>query len=278
MNNELMKNLGKILSLEQTLMRDLTEDEIEYIKDHDIKDFFFDVLGFDDKDLAVLNKIRKLISDWCTRPQLEHEDEYDFFNGKEYDASEPFVANENLRLHTYAVLQSILNEIGKKPFDTKDLSNMAIVSTKSKFDDSDFDKPDYFEFSDDTLKDSVEESLDKLAILEINNTLPEASKKWLAGLSPEDIFKAADSAADVIARAVIDKGDFNPDTYEVNMDELISEMVDKVKDIAISKYVNRLTNGETIEFDDEEIQSEVLGYLYDHKYKVKSINNKVSVL
>lgn len=276
MNNELMKNLEKVISLEKTLMRDLTEEELEYIKDHDVNDFFFDVLGFDEDDLAVLNKIRQLISDYCTRPQLE--DENNLFSNEVYDGSEPFVANENLRLHTYAVLKSILNEIGKKSIATDDLSNMVVANTKTKFDASDFDKPDKFEFNDNTIKDTVEENLNNRPVIEIDKVLPESSKKWLTGLEPDDILYAADRAADVMASTLLSKEDLDLSTYEFNMDEFISELVDQIKDVAISKYVQRIDNGETIEFNDEEIQSEVLEYLYDHNDKVKSINNKISAL
>ena len=85
-----------------------------------------------------------------------------------------------------------------------------------------------------------------------------------------------DTAISVIADEYLDKGITDPDKIDQN--EITGEWVDQIKDLAIEKFVQILNSGETVEFEDEEIQAEVLDYLYNHNYKVKSINNKVSLL
>ena len=110
----------------------------------------------------------------------------------------------------------------------------------------------------------------------IYDLIPENSKKWAEKLTIQEVMEAMDTAISVIADEYLNKGITDPDKIDQN--EITGEWVDQIKDLAIEKFVQILNSGETIEFEDDEIQTEVLDYLYNHNYKVKSINNKVSLL
>ena len=56
------------------------------------------------------------------------------------------------------------------------------------------------------------------------------------------------------------------------------EIVDKIKDSVIQKKVLELAQLKELEIPDEEIRSEVLDYLYKHKYKVIQQDNKIKIL
>jgi hypothetical protein len=59
---------------------------------------------------------------------------------------------------------------------------------------------------------------------------------------------------------------------------MISEVVDQIKDAAVKHYADFLKEKSELELEDDEIRSEVLDYLYRHNYKVKTINNKISLV
>lgn len=75
MNNESMNTkrqettLKQLQDLSQTLMRDLTEKELNTITQNGIYYFIHEVLGMNDAEFAGLKKIRKLISAYCTQSQ-----------------------------------------------------------------------------------------------------------------------------------------------------------------------------------------------------------------
>ena len=122
-------------------------------------------------------------------------------------------------------------------------------------------------FEGDTIEDDT---------TSIYDLIPENSKKWAEKLTIQEAMEAMDTAISVIADEYLNKGITDPDKIDQN--EITGEWVDQIKDLAIEKFVQILDSGETIEFEDDEIQTEVLDYLYNHNYKVKSINNKVSLL
>ena len=275
---------NKITSLEKILMRDLDEQEVDYLTNHSVNEFLYEVLGFDQEDLLVLLRIKKIISDWCTRPAGEintiEEDMNFFFDSNEFeneDVDINFFKDTSHRINRKVsdVLSSIIGELQneqrkyvKKEEGANNIEITSNVETGPK--EFEFDENDEVE-DDDFESDVIED--DTTSIYDL---IPENSKKWAEKLTIQEVMEAMDTAISVIADEYLDKGITDPDKIDQN--EITGEWVDQIKDLAIEKFVQILNSGETVEFEDEEIQAEVLDYLYNHNYKVKSINNKVSLL
>ena len=275
---------NKITSLEKILMRDLDEQEVDYLTNHSVNEVLYEVLGFDQADLLVLLRIKKIISDWCTRPAGEintiEEDMNFFFDSNEFeneDVDINFFKDTSHRINRKVsdVLSSIIGELQneqrkyvKKEEGANNIEITSNVETGPKefeFDENDEVKDDDFE--GDVIEDDT---------TSIYDLIPDNSKKWAEKLTIQEVMEAMDTAISVIADEYLDKGITDPDKIDQN--EITGEWVDQIKDLAIEKFVQILNSGETVEFEDEEIQAEVLDYLYNHNYKVKSINNKVSLL
>ena len=93
--------LTKVDTLEKLLMRELDDSELNYLLDHSVEEFLYDVLGFEKEELLVLKKIKKIISDWCTKPTTDvntvNEDINLFFDTPEFEEekSDNEQSNEN---------------------------------------------------------------------------------------------------------------------------------------------------------------------------------------
>ena len=268
MTKEQMKQAQeKIESLEKILMRDLDEDEINYLIEHSIEDFLYDILGFEEEDLQVLNRIRKIVSEYCTRPDNDHtsDDVEDFFKEDGEFEDTPigmdFFKERDMKRKVSDVLSSIINEL---QLEKKAHTLIQPIEKPSSKPLDGCDEENEIEDSD------IIRNLSEDEVVSIKDILPECAKKWCDVLSVDTIIKVYNETVTEYKRFT----KYSPSAEYI--DYFIGDVVDRIKDAAILRYVEILKKG-PIEFNDEEIQSEVLDYLIKNKYKVKSINNKISL-
>lgn len=281
--------LEKTETLEKILMRDLEESEINYLVDHSVNDFLYDILGFNKEDLLVLRKIKKSISDWCTRPDSEvnsiNESANLFFENPEFEDEEVdlnFFEETTNRVNrkVSGILSNILSDLEKEKKDfvakTDDKDKIEIKSCS--------EKPKEFEFDEnDEVPDECGNPISEDKIVSIENLIPDCAKKWIVNLTQREIINAVDKAIEILTEDYIKRQETSLEfkglkSLNFDEDEIASEIVDQIKDVAINHYVAIIQQEGEYEFSDTEIQSEVLDYLYKHNYKVKSINNKVSLV
>ena len=280
--------LSKANTLERLLMRDLDEQEINYLVDHSVDDFLYDILGFEKEDILVLMKIKKIISDWCTKPDTDvntvNEDINLFYDTPEFEdetSDVNFFKETTNRVNGKIsnILSNILDDLEKEK------RNYVVKENSSKLEiTSNSEKPKEFEFSDEETFSDEEcgSPISENEVVSVVNMIPDCAKKWVSDLTHTEIADAIDKATEAL---VDDYINHHPNISIVDIssvklddDEIASEIVDKIKDTAINHYVSIIQREGEFEFSDSEIQSEVLDYLYKHNYKVKSINNKVSLV
>ena len=100
--------------------------------------------------------------------------------------------------------------------------------------------------------------------------------------SLEEMFEVASNIAESISKsldleAILDFDNYM-NSHPEEKDMLMGDISDMIKDAAIEKYVSILDQDKEYTFDDEEIRSEVLDYLYKNKYKVVQQDNKIRIL
>lgn len=290
MTKEQMKLvLDKVDTLEKLLMRNLDETEVNYLIEHSVDDFLYDILGFEKEDILVLMKFKKIISDWCTRPDIDvntvKEDINLFYDTPEFEdetSDVNFFKETSTRINGKIsnILSNILDDLEKEKrnYVVKENSPKLEVTSNSE-------KPKEFEFSDEETFSDEEcgNPISENEVVSVVNMIPDCAKKWVSDLTHTEIVDAINKATETLVDdyiknhpelLVID----DTSSIELNDDEIASEIVDKIKDTAINHYVSIIQREGEFEFSDSEIQSEVLDYLYKHNYKVKSINNKVSLV
>lgn len=280
--------LSKVNTLEKLLMRDLDEPEVNYLMDHSIDDFLYDILGFDHEDILVLARIQKIISDWCTRPDTDvntvKEDINLFYDNPEFEdetSDVNFFKETTNRINGKIsnILSNILDDLEKEKrnYVVKEDSPKLEVTSNSE-------KPKEFEFSDEETFSDEEcgSPISENEVVSVVNMIPDCAKKWVSDLTHTEIADAIDKATETLVDDYIKNHPkmsvIDTSSIELNDDEIASEIVDKIKDTAINHYISIIQREGEFEFSDSEIQSEVLDYLYKHNYKVKSINNKVSLV
>ena len=91
---EMKSAVNAIETLEQYLMRPLTEDERHYVIRNGLDSFISDKLKFSDADITTFNTLKQILSTYCTLPSTEFDK----------------LLNENLGAAVY-VLETILNAI-----------------------------------------------------------------------------------------------------------------------------------------------------------------------
>jgi hypothetical protein len=289
MTKEQMKLvLDKVDTLEKLLMRNLDETEVNYLIEHSVDDFLYDILGFEKEDILVLTKIKKIISDWCTRPDIDvntvKEDINLFYDTPEFEdetSDVNFFKETSTRINGKIsnILSNILDDLEKEKrnYVVKEDSPKLEVTSNSK-------KPKEFEFSDEETFSDEEcgNPISENEVVSVVNMIPDCAKKWVSDLTHTEIADAINKATETLVDDYIKNHPemliIDTSSIELNDDEIASEIVDKIKDTAINHYVSIIQREGEFEFSDSEIQSEVLDYLYKHNYKVKSINNKVSLV
>lgn len=280
--------LDKVDSLEKILMRELDDTEVNYLLDHSVDDFLYDVLGFEKEDLLVLKKIKKIISDWCTKPVSDintvNEDINLFFDTPEYEEEKTdinfFEETSRVNRKISSILSNILNDLEKER-----RNYVAKTENKAKIEiTSNSENPKDFEFGEETFSDEeCGNPISDEEVVSVVNIIPDCAKKWVSDLTHNEIADAIDKATDILVDDYIkthncENSIIDVKSLKLNEDEIASEIVDQIKDVAIQHYVSIIQREGEYEFSDEEIQSEVLDYLYKHDYKVKSINNKISLV
>lgn len=281
--------LSKVDTLERLLMRDLEDTEVNYLLDHSVDDFLYDVLGFEKEDLLVLKKIKKIISDWCTKPVSDvnavNEDINLFFDTPEFEEEKSdinfFEETSRVNRKISGILSNILKDLEKEKrnFVAKSENNAKIEITSNS------ENPKEFEFEEDEIFSDEEcgNPISEDEVVSVENMLPECAKKWIVDLTRNEIADAIDKAAEILVDDYIkthncENSIVDTKSLKLDDDEIASEIVDQIKDVAIKHYVSIIQKEGELEFSDSEIQSEVLDYLYKHNYKVKSIDNKVSLV
>lgn len=281
--------LEKVNTLEKILMRDLEDREIEYLKDHTIYEFLYDVLGLNKEDLLVLNHIRRVISNWFSQREEDSISYHSMENANLFEESGEFEdEKENINFFeetapkvykkTSEILASIIKEL--------ETERRKLCNRQSKISiniTSDSEKPQEFEFNENDSFNDLNETNDILEedAVSIKDAIPESAKKWILDLTQQEIIDAIDKATNILVEDYINTHQgtsIDTSTLKLNEDEAISEIVDQIKNVAIKHYVSIIEKNREFEFNDSEIQSEVLDYLYKNNYKVKSINNKVSLV
>ena len=280
--------LEKIEALEKILMRELDEQEIEYLKDHSVNEFIYDVLEFDKEDLMVLLKVKKIISDWCTRPEedFNNEKDIDIFDFRNIDESLISEADINLFKETphkinnkvSQLLSTIICEFNQNIKPQKRVIRVTTADQAEPAEES-------FDFTDDSeIPDEFGEEINEEDTVSVMDAVPENAKKWAKDLSVQEINNALRNATEILIKDYLEKhpdieiGTIYEKDFQINDDEMISEVVDQIKDAAVKHYADFLKEKSELELEDDEIRSEVLDYLYRHNYKVKTINNKISLV
>lgn len=281
--------LTKVDTLEKLLMRELDDSEVNYLLDHSVEEFLYDVLGFEKEDLLVLKKIKKIISDWCTKPVPDintvNEDINLFFDTPEFEEEKSdinfFEETSRVNRKISGILSNILKDLEteKRNFVAKSEDNAKIEITSNSENPREFEFEGEETFSDEECGSPISED----EVVSVENMLPECAKKWINDLTRNEIADAIDKATEVLVDDYIkthncENSVINTKSLKLDEDEIAGEIVDQIKDVAIKHYVSIIQREGELEFSDSEIQSEVLDYLYKHDYKVKSIDNKVSLV
>lgn len=282
--------LNKVDTLEKLLMRELDDTEVNYLLDHSTEEFLYDVLGFEKEDLLVLKKIKKIISDWCTKPITEvnavNEDINLFYDTPEFEEEKSDInffkeTTSRVNRKISGILSNILEDLEKerKNFVAKAENASKVEITSNSESPKDFEFGNEETFSDEECGNPISED----EVVSVANMIPECAKKWILDLTHNEIADAIDKATDILVDDYIKTHDcsntlIDTRSLKLNEDEIASEIVDQIKDVAINHYVSIIQREGEFEFSDAEIQSEVLDYLYKHNYKVKSIDNKVSLI
>jgi len=179
--------LEKIEALEKILMRELDEQEIEYLKDHSVNEFIYDVLEFDKEDLMVLLKVKKIISDWCTRPEedFNNEKDIDIFDFRNIDESLISEADINLFKETphkinnkvSQLLSTIICEFNQNIKPQKRVIRVTTADQAEPAEES-------FDFTDDSeIPDEFGEEINEEDTVSVMDAVPENAKKWAKDLS-----------------------------------------------------------------------------------------------
>lgn len=98
---------------------------------------------------------------------------------------------------------------------------------------------------------------DDLSTLGILNNIPEHAKKWVQRLTAQDLLKIIDELGTLTTEGKL-----------TSKDETYSELVDKIKDMAVAKYTLDVTSGRIKEIEDDEIRSEVIDYMKHKKMEI----------
>lgn len=281
--------LTKVDTLEKLLMRELDDSEVNYLLAHSVEEFLYDVLGFEKEDLLVLKKIKKIISDWCTKPVPDintvNEDINLFFDTPEFEEEKSdinfFEETSKVNRKISGILSNILKDLEteKRNFVAKSEDNAKIEITSNSENPREFEFEGEETFSDEECGSPISED----EVVSVENMLPECAKKWINNLTRNEIADAIDKATEVLVDDYIkthncENSVIDTKSLKLDEDEIAGEIVDQIKDVAIKHYVSIIQREGELEFSDSEIQSEVLDYLYKHNYKVKSIDNKVSLI
>lgn len=278
--------LEKAETLEKILMRELDEQEIEYLKDHSVNEFIYDVLEFDKEDLVVLLKVKKIISDWCTRPEEDFNDAVEDMNFFK-DIDESLISESDIDLFKeshrkvdHKVSQLLSTIIAEFNDNIKPRRVVRVTSA-----DQAEPVEESFDFTDDAeIPDGFGTEINEEDTVSVMDAVPENAKKWAKDLSVQEINNALRTATEILIQDYLEKhpdieiGTIYEKDFQINDDEMVSEAVDQIKDAAVRHYADFLKEKSELELEDDEIRSEVLDYLYRHNYKVKTINNKISLV
>lgn len=282
--------LTKVDTLEKLLMRELEDTEVNYLLDHSVDEFLYDVLGFEKEDLLVLRKIKKIISDWCTKPVSDinavNEDINLFYDTPEFEDEKSDInffkeTTNRVNRKISGILSNILSDLEKEKRDyvAKSEDNAKLEITSNTETPKEFEFEGEETYSDEECGNPISDD----EVVSIVNIIPDCAKKWISDLTQNEINDAVHKATDILVDDYVrthncDELLIEAKSLQFNEDEIAGEIVDQIKDIAIKHYVSIIQREGEFEFSDAEIQSEVLDYLYKHNYKVKSINNKVSLV
>lgn len=282
MNKEQMLMLqNKITHLEKMLMRDLNDQEVEYLNDHSVEEFFENRLGYDAEDITVLNKIRGIISKWCTqscwRPSEEAlTNDEDFFtetnaSGKESekinDSLDFFDQTKYLDQKVKDTLKTILSNLENKSSSIFVVNRgvVPLISVSPTFEKSAQTDFNLEEPKADT--DCPEEELVNPKITQFNweDYFPSNARKWLE-FATFDEFKYQ-----------LDKRIKFPCALTA-FDAAVGDILDYFKDLHIKSLIIMLEYNKYLTINDKEIKSEVIDYLFRNNYKIKITNNKIELL
>ena len=275
-------------------MRDLSDEEVEYLSDHTSDEFLANRLGYDQDDIQILNKIRETISNWCTkscwRPTEEDlTNDEDFFS--ETNASEEdekinysldfFDQTKYLDQKVKDTLKNILNSLEKKVKDCNTKEIAKEPPTKSEVKKESASQLPFLPFlpfqssvaKSEVKKESAPQQVDfdkELISPKINqfnwkDYFGFDARKWLD-------FATFEECMYQLKRRV----NFPCTNEEFNA--AIGDILDYFKDAYIKILIIRLECSHHLTINDEEIKSEVIDYLFKNKYKIKITNNKIELL
>ena len=270
MNKEQMLMLqNKVTNLEKFLMRDLSNEEVEYLSEHTSDEFLANRLGYDNDDIQILNKIRETISNWCTkscwRPTEDNlTNDENFFS--ETNASEEdekinnsldfFDQTKYLDQKVKDTLKTILNSLEK---EIKNSTIKKIVKESSTESEATKEStPQQIDFDKELIMPKINQSNWK-------DYFGFNSRKWLN-------FATFEECMQQLRRRV----NFPCTNEEFNA--AIGDILDYFKDSYINSLIIMLEYKHYLVIDDEEIKSEVIDYLFKNKYKIKVTNNKIELL
>ena len=223
---QMKENLKTIKLLEKDLMRDLTNEEKEYVMNEGWEKFLFEHLGFTDDEYKELKGLKKVISAFYTQDESVFEQ-----------------AVRECPFEAYFVLKEIMNK-----FDELDMEDSPKCDEPAE---KYYDPKKEMCSTPECKKDPVEGFA--TFIQNLYNSLPKSETKWFNKLSE----KALKNVFDVYNEERNDKADCDDNS-------LGGILTDAVKDNVVEDMVKRLKDGEMVEMTNDEYM-EVADYLCQHE-------------
>lgn len=272
---QMIKSLQEIDNAEKLLMRSLDDWEEDYISNKGYDSFVKEKLGMDGDDVETLTKIRKAVSNYCTKAIDSSTSKLrlgaNFMDNDIDEADYEDRNRDNLILEcvdkktsqrAIDTLQTIVNCLhdGIDNLDAYYRSKGWYPETlKNDFvlDESQFnDMVNIEKAADDCKEENTEENTS-------DSLFPESFKPWLKYITGNEVTK------------IIDKYEDSPS--DISEKETLEKIMDEIKKCVIVKLANDLLNHKFGEIEDKEIRDEVINEMCiigKHKY-ISSVNGPI---
>lgn len=273
-----MKEMSNVLKdvqlLEKDLMRDLTNEEIAAVINKGWEKFLAEDLKMDTDDFNALQKMREIISAFCTKDQDDYEESLEGDITTAYLALKTIVNDmeEVLNVcHTNEHSCGVTDKGPEAPYKSeekecsrKDFKPCSVKSCSGEEAEGDYDLDKAVDYVDHYGRVAV-------IMSQVFDALPSKDSKWL-----KEYVKQDPDYTELVAR-VTDYVEDPDDTF----DELCGDVSDHIKDTVIKGIADKLlaNKGKAIVLDTE-ILDEVFDYLLNtnQNIKVRAVNNQITVL
>lgn len=276
---EMSNALKDVQLLEKDLMRDLTNEEIAAVINKGWEKFLAEDLKMDTDDFNALQKMREIISAFCTKNQDDYEESLEGDITTAYLALKTIVNDmeEILNIcHTNEHPCGVTDKGPEAPYKSeekecsrKDFKPCSIKSCSGEEAGGDYDL--------DKAVEDIEASncgWTAFVLCAVFDMLPARDSKWL-----REYIKMDPDYTELVELAREHAIGKNKD--EINFDALCDDVSDHIKDTVIKGIADKLlaNKGKAIVLDTE-ILDEVFDYLLNtnQNIKVRAVNNQITVL